>query len=272
MLNKEQYADSSKYEARIFLVRKFKTNPQSKFAWIFSFFPEKENLKILELGCGTGLFWLANRQNIKRNWNITLSDYSQGMLNKTKESLSRLPFNFNYKIINAEDINAADDSFDVVLANNMLYHIEDRESAIKNIYRILRTDGVFIASAFGKNNLSELNNHLYKFLQSKGRRFYFKEHDFSLNNGQEQLAKCFDCIEQSRYDNALLINEARPVVDYYLSFNAIKDDVIVLPEEYASDFYNYLRDVLEQEKAIKAKCEEGIFLCRKRLKTVKTLN
>jgi len=263
MLNKEQYADSSKYEARLNLVRKFKTNPQSKFVWIFSFFPGKENLKVLELGCGTGLFWLANRRNIRGSWDITLSDYSEGMLGKTKETLSPLPFRFNYEIINAEDINAADDSFDVVLANNMLYHIENRDKAIQHIHRILRKDGVFIASTFGKDNLRDLHNYLYRFLEMKNERFRFKEYAFSLNNGREQLAKCFDRVETRYYGNELVIDEADAIIDYYLSFNAIQDNVIALPEKYADEFRDYLRTVLEKEQTIKAKCKEGIFVCRR---------
>jgi cyclopropane fatty-acyl-phospholipid synthase-like methyltransferase len=59
MLNENQYSTSRKYEARIYLHKRFKTNAQSKYEWIFKHFPQSENLKILELGCGTGLFWLV---------------------------------------------------------------------------------------------------------------------------------------------------------------------------------------------------------------------
>ena len=37
------------------LNRKFKTNPKSKYEWIFEHFPKNENLNILELGCGPSL-------------------------------------------------------------------------------------------------------------------------------------------------------------------------------------------------------------------------
>jgi SAM-dependent methyltransferase len=67
MLNDNQYASSSKYEARIYLNKTFAVNKQSKYAWIFEHFPKNENLRVLELGCGTGLFWLANRNSFPRN-------------------------------------------------------------------------------------------------------------------------------------------------------------------------------------------------------------
>ena len=33
MLNENQYSSSKKYEARIYLNKKFKTNPKSKYEW-----------------------------------------------------------------------------------------------------------------------------------------------------------------------------------------------------------------------------------------------
>jgi ubiquinone/menaquinone biosynthesis C-methylase UbiE len=99
MLNENQYSTSQKYEARIYLHRKFTTSTQSKYKWIFNHFPQKEKLKILELGCGTGLFWLANRNEIIKSWEIILSDYSAGMLETTRNSLSRLNYNFQYEVV-----------------------------------------------------------------------------------------------------------------------------------------------------------------------------
>ncbi|WP_461257629.1 class I SAM-dependent methyltransferase, partial [Treponema sp. R80B11-R83G3] len=134
-------------------------NPKSKYAGIFEHFPKKENLNVLELGCGTGLFWLANRNNIVKSWSITLSDYSEGMLDTARNGLSRLNYNFQYEVVNAENIQYSDDSFDIILANNMLYHIQNRDTVINKISRILKNDGVFIASTMGKNDILELHNY-----------------------------------------------------------------------------------------------------------------
>jgi len=263
MLNVNQYSSSKKYEARIYLNKKFKTNPKSKYEWIYDHFPKNENLNILELGCGTGLFWLANRNNIVKSWSITLSDYSEGMLETTKNSLSRLNYNFQYEIVNAENIQYSDNSFDIILANNMLYHIQNRDTAINNIRRILKDEGVFIASTMGKNNLLELHNYLYTFLESKNSKFKFREYTFSLDNGMEQLTKHFGKVILEKYDNKLEINEIDAIINYYLSLNGIYDNVIVLSEEYINEFKLYLQNILEKDKIIKTTRDEGIFICRK---------
>lgn len=263
MLNSNQYSFSKKYEARIYLIRKFKTSPKSKYEWIFDHFPKNENLKVLELGCGTGLFWLANCNNIVKSWSITLSDYSEGMLETTRNNLSRLNYNFQYEIVNAESIPYSDNSFDIILANNMLYHIQNRDTAFNNISRILKDDGVFIASTMGKNDLLELHNYLYTFLENKNSKFKFREYAFSLDNGIEQLTKHFKEVILEKYDNKLEINEVDAIINYYLSFNGIYDNVIVLSEEYINEFKIYLQNILEKDKIIKTIRDEGIFICRK---------
>lgn len=263
MLNNSQYASSKKYEARIYLSKKFKTNPKSKYEWIFDHFPKIENLNVLELGCGTGLFWLANRNNIVKSWSIILSDYSEGMLETTRTSLSRLNYNFQYEIVNAENIQYPDNTFDIILANNMLYHIQNRDEAIKNIHRILKNDGVFVASTMGKNDICELHNHLYTFLENKNIKFRFKEFSFSLNNGMEQLTKYFNNVVMEKYNNKLEINEADAIANYYLSFNGIYDNAVVLSEEHINDFKIYLQNILEKEKVITTTKDEGIFICKK---------
>jgi ubiquinone/menaquinone biosynthesis C-methylase UbiE len=263
MLNENQYSTSKKYEARIYLHKKFKTNTQSKYEWIFNHFPKNEKLKILELGCGTGLFWLANRNNIIKSWEIILSDYSDGMLEATRKSLSRLNYDFQYEIVNAENIQLYNNTFDVILANNMLYHIQNRDEAIKNIYRILKDDGIFIASTMGKNDLVELHNYLYQFLENKGSGFKFREFVFSLNNGIEQLSKYFKNITMEKHDNKLKINEVEAIINYYLSFNEIHDNMVVLPEEYVNEFSEYLTNIIEKKKEIIVTKDEGIFICKK---------
>jgi len=262
-LSETQYSTSSKYEARIYLNKKFKTAKTSKYEWIFNRFPKKENLKVLELGCGTGLFWLANRKNIKDSWEITVSDYSEGMLEAAQSSLSRLNKNFKYEVIDAENINLSDNTFDVILANNMLYHIQNRDEAIKNIHRVLKKDGLFIASTMGKNDLSELHNYLYEFLKARKPGFRFKEFKFSMDNGIEQLSKYFDNITVEKYGNSLEIDEAEPIVNYYLSFNGMHNGMDVLPQKFAEEFKEYLQNIIAKEKTIKAAREEGMFVCKK---------
>ena len=48
-------------------------------------------------------------------------------------------------VVNAQSLPFADDSFDVVVANHMLYHVPDPSQAVAELRRVLRDDGVLVA-------------------------------------------------------------------------------------------------------------------------------
>jgi ubiquinone/menaquinone biosynthesis C-methylase UbiE len=57
----------------------------------------------------------------------------------------------------SHEIPYEDNSWDIVIANLMLYHIPDREKAIHEISRVLKPHGALYASTFGLDNMKELN-------------------------------------------------------------------------------------------------------------------
>lgn len=261
MLGKDQYSNSGKYEARIHLNARFKTRPGSKFKWIFEHFPKGEGLRVLELGCGNGLFWLANRAAIPASWKITLTDYSPVMLNSARASLTRLGRQFEYEVMDAANICCQAKSFDIILANNILYHVEERNTAIQNISNVLKDGGCFLASTMGNSDMRELNQILYDFLGSRNKYFRFRENPFSLNNGGEQLKSGFSKVDLFRYEDSLCITEVKPIVDYYLSFNGMYDGATVMEETEVAPFSEYLRSILETKKEILVTKDSGVFIC-----------
>jgi ubiquinone/menaquinone biosynthesis C-methylase UbiE len=263
MLGKSQYATSEKFDSRIYLNAKFKTNPKSFFKRIFEHFPKDENLKVLEMGCGTGLFWMANRNEIPESWSIMLSDYSEGMLDGTRKALSGINRNFQYRVLDAGNNDFPDKSFDIILANNMLYHVDDRPAALSHISRTLKDDGVFIAATMGKKDMMELDSLLYDFLSNLKKNFRFREKGFSIENGFDQIKAFFPNVKIERYEDVLKIDEIEPVIRYYLSFNGMYDGLEILPQENVNAFRKYLLNVLNDRKVISVTKDKGIFICSK---------
>jgi len=56
----------------------------------------------------------------------------------------------------AQELPFEDASFDVAVANHMLYHVPDPGRAIAELARVLRPNGTLIAAANGRRNLAEL--------------------------------------------------------------------------------------------------------------------
>lgn len=86
----KQYRTTKKLEDRSYLHNHFSVSKKDFNRLIFDHFPKTPNLKILELGCGTGILWVKNIERIPPSWELILTDLSPAMIEKTKEN--RLTF------------------------------------------------------------------------------------------------------------------------------------------------------------------------------------
>lgn len=114
----EQYKNSNNLNARINL-HNFNTNKIDWNIWFFHKMDIPETSKILELGCGNGVLWQKNKQAIKENWNIILSDLSEGMLQSAKQNIN--DENIKYEVIDIQGIPYENESFDIIIARHMLH-------------------------------------------------------------------------------------------------------------------------------------------------------
>lgn len=260
-LGKEQYANADKFKARIYLNGKFGTNPYPWPAWIFDQFEQREHCKILELGCGTGLLWRVNAGRIPDGWEITLSDASEGMLNEARKNLAGKGLQLNFMVMDAEDINLPEGSFDGVIANNMLYHVANREKALTEIKRVLKDKGVFYAATASIKNMQELKSLIKPFNDNPPAPPVVG--NFSLENGRDQLSPFFSGIEMKKYEDSLAITEADAIVDYFLSVNGITEGRVVLKEGKIDEFRCFIHKKMESEGEIAVSKDTGIFICRK---------
>ena len=162
-LKTDQYLDSSNLDARVEIHRRFSTNPYGWFNWFFDTLETLPNpARFLELGCGPAYLWKDCVERIPSSWNITLSDLSDGMLDAAWRSLVVTGRPFKYQQIDAQSIPYPDETFDIVLANYMLYHVPDRPKTLQEIRRVLKPGGHLIAATAGQGHLAELNHWLKK--------------------------------------------------------------------------------------------------------------
>ena len=134
---KKQYENSSNIEARISLHKLCSTNSESWFKWIYRLSEVKENLRVLELGCGDATMWLENYDLLPKDVEIVLSDISSGMIRDIDLKLKN-DKRFTFKVINGQCINFNDKTFDIVIANHVLFYLDDIPLALKEIHRVLK--------------------------------------------------------------------------------------------------------------------------------------
>lgn len=259
-LLKEQYSDSKNFMARIELNRRFKTNPYSWLSWIFDQIKFPKDARVLEIGCGNAILWKANIERIPEDAHIILSDFSQGMLNDARKVLGDAESRFDYEVMDAQEIPYPDNSFDIVIANLMLYHIPNRKKAISEISRVLKTDGTLYATTFGVNDMKELKDIISRFDYGIFPSAEPFARLFGLENGKEQLSQSFGQVMMIKFENSLEITEARPVVDYVRSFGKVDQK---FKGHKMKDFEDYFKGILEKEGKIKVTKDTGIFIATK---------
>ena len=127
----------------------------------------KDGKNILEVAVGTGL---AFYEIVKRNPNGTNTgvDLSQGMLEKAKKRLDRLPqSNYSLSVGTAFQLEIPDDSIDTLMNNYMfdLITYSDMDRVLAEFKRVLKKEGklVLVNMTEGESFGSRLYDLLYKF-------------------------------------------------------------------------------------------------------------
>jgi len=253
-LTQDQYKDARNLDARIAIHQKFSTNPQGWFNWIFDTLVKlPTESKILELGCGSAEMWKECASRIPAGWVITLTDLSDGMLDAAWRNLVPLGRNFKFEQMDAQSIPYGDKTFDVVIANHMLYHVPDREKALAEIKRVLKDDGCLIATTVGNTHMQEMYQLLRR-VNTNPRPDMFSN-PFTLENGLEQLQNIFPQVKKSQYVDNLAVTEIDPLIAYIRSSIGAGD----LSEEKLGELKKDLTAVLEKEGKIFITKDSGLF-------------
>ena len=103
-LMSEQYRDASNLAARMQLHSHFSVNVYGWHQWVFDQLDLPPQSRILELGCGPAWLWRDNLDRIPEGWDITLSDFSPGMLRQAQSNLRDSQGCFDYSEIDAQSI------------------------------------------------------------------------------------------------------------------------------------------------------------------------
>lgn len=261
---KKHYKNASNIMARINLHKLYSTNMQGWFDWAFDCIDLKEGQKLLELGCGAGNIWVDNIHKIKPNIDITISDISDGMLRDARREISIAANDnlivdaFNYVECECEHIPYPDNTFDIVIANHVLFYCKDVEAGCKEIMRVLKKGGKLYAGTYGNKHMMEVS----KLVSDYDERIVLAAENlydrFGKENGGEILGKYFEEIKWIQYEDSLYVTEAEPLISYVLSCHGNQNQFI---SDNYSDFRHFMKKRLKEGFYITK--DAGIFVARK---------
>jgi SAM-dependent methyltransferase len=210
-----QYKDRSNLDIRINFHKKYSSNPTGYADWIVSKIGFFAGCRVLEVGCGTGSLWEGRQQLVDTFSGLVLTDISAGMIDIVRDKAAGRK-NIRVQTMDVLDMPFEDNSFDIVLANSMLYHVNDVDAALGNIKRVLRDGGVFHATTFGKDGqLRYIKNAMFDLGLSDSETI--DGISFTLENGADILRKHFSAVREEDHDSHLEVTDPMDLVDYIFS-------------------------------------------------------
>ncbi|MGE9833324.1 class I SAM-dependent methyltransferase [Streptococcus orisratti] len=249
----EQYQKHNNLDIRVELHKRYSKNKFGFNNWIFSNYQITEDIKVLELGCGTGELWKSNLDSIDKIEQLIITDFSSDMVEKTKSVIGNRD-NVEYKIMDIQNISFENETFDIVIANMLLHHVDDIDKALDEVNRVLKKGGIFYCATFGENGVvdylaSLFKNEINRELENK---------TFTLQNGKNYLIRYFNNVEKLIYDDELQVTNIDDLVQYIQSLRGISEigslEEEIIRKRLESEFSNGMLIIPK---------EYGMFIARK---------
>lgn len=256
---KTQYQNASNISARIRLHEMYSQNQTGWFPWIYHNCKITDGMRILEIGCGDGTLWNENMAKLPQNISAVLSDISEGMLRDVRRRIGS-DSRFSFQAFDCHRIPFVSDSFDLVIANHVLFYCDDIAKVCHEVSRILVPGGRFLCSTYGASHMQEITALVQEFdsrIQLSGDALYAR---FGLENGAELLAPYFSEISTQLYDDALYVTDAAPLIEYILSCHGNQN-------QYLLERYQDFRRFVEKKtlKGFHITKSAGLFICRNKI-------
>ncbi|NTU75407.1 MAG: class I SAM-dependent methyltransferase [Anaerolineaceae bacterium] len=253
---KEQYASSKNLESRMSIYQ-YSIDSKTFPKWLTEQIIPAKDVKILELGCGTGDLWKDLKDSF-HDCEIHLSDLSEGMLERSKENLGENAF--NYEIIDFHNIPYPDKTFDIIISNHNLYHALDLNIALGEISRVIKDNGVFYSTTNSSEHLASLRdliNITDDTLWPNG----ILTSIFGAETGIKILSHYFQKTERRFYQNELRITHLDPIINYFMSVR--NEHVHQIIRQSADTIQEKFETEIREQGYYKVKTKACLFICRK---------
>jgi ubiquinone/menaquinone biosynthesis C-methylase UbiE len=220
-LKHAQYQSSKHLEARIALHRRFTPPGQDMWDFVWNHYQFATSDHVLEIGCGTGEFWVHPACRLPSEMRLLLTDRSSGMIERARHRLATLSTNMEFGLADASHLPAPDDTFSVVLAHFMLYHVPVKRQALVEFSRVLCAPGWAGIVLTGPTNMAKI----FDTIKRVAPHVNLTKTDaatFHAESGDTVIRSVFSSV--ARYDYALTMKVDDPelVIDYAQSSPSVQ--------------------------------------------------
>lgn len=250
---RQQYATDKNLKTRQGIHEKY-TSPRIDFPeWVLQAVMWRGDERVLDVGCASGTYYLP----LKTHWaevEYHGVDFSPGML-------AAHPSETNLSLADAQLLPYADHTFDVIMANHMMYHLADIDEAIVEFRRVLKPDGVLVVATNSVQTMPELQVLMRRAILLLARAGSSQiqppapaSDRFALENGTRQLARHFYAVMRHDLPSKLIFPEIDPIMEYLESTRPLRepqlpedvhwDDVMMIMRQQITHLVNHLGELV----------------------------
>jgi ubiquinone/menaquinone biosynthesis C-methylase UbiE len=211
-----QYDDAEKLRIRFDTHARYSERTGDTFAsWLLERVHARPGQTLLDVGCGPGHYHGALADSGVR---LTGVDPSRGMLREARAQAATGGYTLAAAMSDAQSLPFRDASFDIVMANHMLYHVADQGAALGELRRVLKPGGRAVMATNGADNFAQLD----ALHRSAATRLGYtaSAHDalrFTLDD-LPLVRSVFPSAELSVRTDAFMFPDAAPALRFYATY------------------------------------------------------
>lgn len=222
---RNQYADNRYLRVRQEIHENYTFPPTNFPAWALDRAEWGSPTRILDVGTGTGRYYPLIHERLP-NTHYYGFDSSPGMLQDHAASEKLI-------VGDAQRLPFASKSFDVVMANHMLFYVANIEGALDEMKRVLVDGGILMTAANSVQTMPEFQALfrralllLSEYVRPNSPYLVPPFTSYTLENGVRRLARHFFAVVRHDLPNALVFQEVEPVISYLDSMRTIREPLL----------------------------------------------
>jgi len=250
---RQMYTTDESLRIRLETHDRYTVPPINYVRWAINCIHWQGDEKVLDVGCGPGRWYselIADQPQI----NYYGLDLYPGMLHNH-------PAPTVLNISDAQDLPYPDATFDVVMANHLLFHVPDMDKAVTEFQRVLKPGTILMTTTNSLHNMPELQvlmRRAVTLLVPPGTTNIQvpPSHTdlFTLESGTRLLARHFYAVVRYDLPSQLIFPEVDPVMAYLDSTRSVRepelppgvmwDDVLLIVREQVNRLIEHFGELV----------------------------
>lgn len=164
----------------------------------------------------------------------------------------------------------ADNSFDIIMANHVLFHFDDTDAILQELARVLKDDGILFAATDSQYTMGEFDTLTRRALTMLGKPprsndIYYGRfiEPFALESGASQLAHWFRAVARYELPSSLVFTDPRPVVEFLNSHRPVLEPTLpdgINWDDYIAIMGDQVRRLINHFNELTVNRQSGVLL------------